>query len=362
MSAPGVRWPPAGGIPRFLGPAPARGLLRATPEDFRVDESLAFPLTGEGGHLYLHVEKRGANTEWVVRQLARRAGVRAADLGYAGLKDRHAVTRQWVSLPPGAAGGAQDWQGLEGEGYRVLAAVPHPRKLRRGALAGNRFRIRLRQVEGDRAALEARLRTIARRGCPNWFGAQRFGRGGGNLAGAARLFAGEAGRVPRHLRGLWLSAARALLFNQVLAARVEAGNWDRALEGDVFQLAGSQSCFWGEVVDDTLRRRVAELDIHPTGPLRGRGTGHAAGACAALEETATAVPAGWREGLERAGLAAERRALRVLPRDLAWHWPDGSTLELSFALPRGSFATAVLDECLECREAGAPEPAAAVAP
>ncbi|HHC71384.1 MAG TPA: tRNA pseudouridine(13) synthase TruD, partial [Thiotrichales bacterium] len=167
-------------IPHPFGPPPVEGVLRAAAEDFRVEERLSFPLAGEGGHLYLHVEKREANTEWVARRLAARAGVKPREVGYAGLKDRHAVTRQWFSLPPERA--PTRWEGWQEAGYRVLEVVPHPRKLRRGALAENRFTLVVRGVTGDRIAMAERLDRVARRGVPNAFGEQRFGIGGGNLA------------------------------------------------------------------------------------------------------------------------------------------------------------------------------------
>ena len=159
----------------------ANGVLRTAPEDFKVDEILGFEAAGEGPHALLHVRKRGANTEWVARELARAAGCKPFDVGFAGLKDRHAVTTQYFTIPRGKRA-AQEFVGLSGEGYEVMAAAPHQRKLPRGALAGNRFEIVVRELRADPALLAARIVAIATGGVPNYFGAQRFGRDAGNLA------------------------------------------------------------------------------------------------------------------------------------------------------------------------------------
>jgi len=161
-----------------LGPDVLRATMRGVPEDFVVEEQLGFAATGAGEHLFLLIEKRGANTVWVAQQLARWAGVAEHAVGYAGLKDRHALTRQAFTVHlPGRK--APDLDGLAIEGVRVLASDWHQRKLPRGALRGNRFVLRLREVEGERHAIEDRLAKIAERGVPNGFGAQRFGREGG---------------------------------------------------------------------------------------------------------------------------------------------------------------------------------------
>ena len=264
-------------------------------------------------------------------------------IGYAGLKDRHAVTRQRVSvwIPKKIA---PDIATLQSDELKVLAHAWHSRKLPRGALAGNRFVLTLREVEGDAAAIEARLQAIAARGVPNYFGEQRFGRGGRNLDKALAMFAGR--RVPREERTHLLSAARSELFNRALAARVEAGNWNAALEGEVWMLDGSRSVFGPEAFGDELKTRREAFDIHPTGPLWGEGELRSSDQARELElaamqgDTATRL----RDGLERAGLKQERRALRLRPESLEWRWLDDAALELRFALPPGCYATTVLRE------------------
>lgn len=325
------------------GPAPARGRIRCAPEDFLVDEQPAFEPSGAGEHVLLHVRKRNTNTDWLARQLARHAGVQPIDVGFAGLKDRDAVTTQWFSIHlPGKP--EPDWRQLEDNDLQLLQIVRHHRKVRRGALRGNAFNLVVRSLHGDRQAVETRLRRIRDRGVPNYFGPQRFGRDGGNLNSADALFAGRLGRVSRHRRGLYLSAARSHLFNSVLAARVEDGDWDTGLAGDLMVLQGSRSVFGCEALDRTLRERLAAHDIHPTGPLWGRGQPGTRGECLALEQRVLQPFDAWRDGLERAGMKQERRALRVVPADLNWSWDADDVLRLRFALPAGSYATAVLRE------------------
>ena len=333
--------------PRAHGAAVLSARIRAVPEDFTVEEIDAFAPSGAGEHLLLTVRKRGMNTAHAARRIAAWAGVAESAIGYAGLKDRHALTTQRFSVwlpkrvaPETSALAFAD----ERESLEVLDAVWHARKLPRGALAGNRFVLTLREVAGDVDAVDARLRAIAARGVPNFFGEQRFGRGGGNVDKALAMFAGR--RVKREERGHLLSAARSALFNRVLEARVRRDVWDRGLDGEVWMLDGSRSVFGPEPWSEALAARLASFDIHPTGPLWGRGALRSAGEALALETAALAEGDGPAlcAGLERAGLAQERRALRLRPQDLAWDRPEPAVLRLGFALPAGAYATTVLAE------------------
>jgi tRNA pseudouridine13 synthase len=328
---------------RAHGQAVLRARLRATPEDFRVDEIDAFEASGQGEHLLLTVEKRGMNTAFAAKRLSTWAGIPEMGVSYAGLKDRHAVTRQrfTVHLPRKVA---PDLAVLESDDFHVVDSAWHARKLPRGALAGNRFVLVLRDVEGERDAIEARLRAMAARGVPNAFGEQRFGRRGDNVAQALAMFGGR--RVKREQRTLLLSAARSALFNRVLDARVAADTWDRALEGEVWMLDGSRSVFGPEPFDEALAARLAAFDIHPTGPLWGAGALRSTGAAQDVEMQALSddESLALRAGLEAAGLKQERRSLRLRPADLQWAWPAHDVLRVSFALPPGSYATTVLAE------------------
>lgn len=336
---------PVQGLTRAWGDPVADGRLRRTPEDFQVSEIPLLEPEGNGEHIWLLVRKRLLNTAEVAAQLARCARVPLRDVGYAGLKDRLAVTEQWFSVHlPG--GTTPDWSTIESADIDILRVARHSRKLRRGTLRGNRFRILVRDLVADSALLRQRLEQIAAEGVPNYFGEQRFGRDGSNLRTAERLFRNPRIRLSRHQRGLALSAARSLLFNAVLCRRVGAGSWNRALPGDALQLQGSHSYFVATGVDAELQQRVADFDVHPTGPLHGRGVAPVAGEALALESGVLAGYPDWLAGLETAGLKQERRALRLPVANLAWQQPAADTLCLAFSLPAGAYATSVLRELL----------------
>ncbi len=328
-------------LPRAHGAPALRARIRSADEDFVVEELDGFTASGSGEHLLLTVEKRGITTAAAAGRIARWAGVPASAIGHAGLKDRYAVATQRFSvwLPKRQA---PDTAPLEDESLRVRHSEWHARKLPRGALAGNRFALTLREVSGDRDAIGERLAAIAARGVPNYFGEQRFGREGDNVAAALKMFAGR--RVRREQRSLLLSAARSELFNRVLARRVADGSWDSALDGEVWMLDGSRSVFGPQPFDAALAGRLASFDIHPSAPLWGAGALRSEGACRALEESVLAqadAPA-LRAGLEAAGLRQERRANRLRPADLAWEWCGDDLLRIRFSLPPGAYATAVL--------------------
>ena len=335
------------GLPRAHGAPVLSAFFRSRPEDFQVEEVDGFEPAGQGEHLLLTVEKRGMNTVHAAKRIARWAGIPEMGVGYAGMKDRHAVTRQRFSVhfPKRVA---PDLAGLVSDDLRVLASVWHNRKLPRGALKGNRFVLLLRGVEGDPAAIGQRLQAIASQGLPNYFGEQRFGREGDNVESARRMFAGE--RVHRDQRSIYLSAARSEIFNAVLGARVADGSWASGAEGDVWMLDGTQSVFGPEPASDELAARAARQDIHPTGPMWGLGELRPTGAVRAVEQTASAPFADLRAGLEAAGLKQERRALRVRVDGLAWQWPEPGQLQLAFGLSPGAYATGLLEALGDVRE------------
>ncbi|AQQ67150.1 tRNA pseudouridine synthase D [Microbulbifer agarilyticus] len=308
--------------PRALGGAALQADFRSLPEDFVVDE-LAAPQEEAGEHVYLHIRKRGANTGFVAQQLAQLAGVQSNDVGYFGLKDRHAVTTQWFSVWL-AQKPEPDWAQLDNEEIQVLRHFRGARKLRRGGHLANRFQIRLRNVSGDRAAAENVLAQV-HKGVPNYFGEQRFGHNGGNLDLVERIvaepIAGKRKRLPRNQKAFALSAARSWLFNQVLAARIEQRTWMETLEG--------------------------EPEATGSGPLWGRGRNTASGEQLALEENAMAPWQAWQDWLEHGGLSQERRPLMLIPQGFEYRWEEqekGTDLVLTFALPPGTFATALLRE------------------
>jgi tRNA pseudouridine13 synthase len=332
---------------------PSAGALRTSPEDFKVDEILGFEAANDGPHALLHVRKRGANTEWVARELARAAGCKPFDVGFAGLKDRNAVTTQYFTVPRGKRA-AEEFIGHAGEGYEVIGAAPHLRKLPRGALSGNRFEIVVRGVHCDAAALVARLAGIAAGGVPNYFGEQRFGRDAGNLAdvltAAQRTAAGESGRSRgRGDAGFMLSAARSLIFNAILAERVTRGTWHALQPGDVANLDGRGSVFPVQAVDDALLARCAALEIHATAPLMGVDLPLSTGAVLELEAATAAQFPEALAVIAHERMKSERRALRIRVRGLEYD-VDGDVLRLRFELAAGSFATTVLREIIGARD------------
>jgi len=338
-------------LPRAYGETAAVGVIRAVPEDFQVDEIIPMEPDGTGEHCLLQVEKRNSNTDWVAGLLARHAGVPRQDVSYAGMKDRNAVTRQWFSVRL-AGRDAPDWHALESTDLRLLRITRHGRKLRTGALVGNRFRLRVTAVKVDGDGLEQRLQRIKQGGIPNYFGEQRFGHQGGNLRQARRLLEGGGQHISRNKKGIYLSAARSLLFNRVLASRIEAGAWDRPLSGDWMALAGSRSGFRLDgPPDEAILQRCREMDIQPTGPLWGSGEPLVSDRVLRLESACLAPCGLWREGLERQGLKQERRPLRMPAGDLSWVIRERE-MTLSFTLPKGSYATMLLRELIDYRVAG----------
>ena len=319
-------WTRAHGAPLFAA------TIRTTPADFDVTEELGFELSGDGEHDYLYAEKTGTNTEWLSRQLAGFAGVPAKDVGYSGLKDRHAVTRQWFSVP---RWNQPDWAALDVEGVLILEVQRHAKKLRRGAHSANWFRIVLRGELPPNNELEQRLALIRELGVPNYFGPQRFGRNGANIGLADAWSSGK--RLPRHKRSIAISSARSFLFNEQLHARVGDGTWNRIQSGDVANLDGSGSIFDVDEVDDALISRCTEMDIHPAGILWGDGT---------ASEDAPSGHEDWLRALSKARVKPAHRSLRLKVMDLEWQIDD-EALTLRFGLSRGSFATSVLREIAE---------------
>lgn len=311
-------------------------LFKSNAEDFVVHEQFSPPITGSGEHLYLEVEKRDQNSQWVAQQLAAAAGISPNDVGFCGLKDRRAVTRQWFSLY--VPGREIDLPTLESEHYQILHSGRGAAKLRRGDHSGNHFTVVLRDIDACQADLDGRLAELEGGGFANYFGEQRFGRNGNNLLEVERLVAagklvGDRGRQRSRARqksrggqrqslhnshGLLLSAARSWLFNQVLHARL---------------------C-------DSTEPFLATDD----GPLWGRGRSLAAEPLAASEAHWLAPWQHWCEALEHGGLVQQRRPLLTFAQQFRWHWLDRGTLQLTFALAAGEYATSLLRELVVLRQ------------
>lgn len=348
--------------------------LKKHAEDFVVEENITVDFSGDGEHCWLYIKKRGCNTDWVAQQLASFCGVKKMAVSYAGLKDRNALTSQWFSVHlPGLP--TPDWCDFESafnshaqaraqtcaqarvpagavqeENIQVLQSFRHNKKLQRGALKSNSFSLTLRELSNTSdetfELLTQRCEEISARGVPNYFGPQRFGRSYSNLGQAKKLFTSKGFRLSRHKRSMYLSAARSWLFNCILSERVKCHVWDKRLPGDVFMLNGRSACFKDESADNEVSSLITRLEsneIHPTAVLWGEGDTMVSADAAELElQVINRFPV-YRDGLIAARLQSQRRACRVVPEQLQ-SGRQGDDFVISFILPSGSYATAVLAE------------------
>ena len=322
-----------------------KGRLKEQNSDFRVDEIMPIETSGEGEHLWLKIEKNGANTDWVAQQLAKCADVKSMAVSYAGMKDRHAVTTQWFSLHlPGMDD--PDFSELNTDEFKILQQARHNRKLKRGALSGNRFQIRITELEGDIESLDNKLQIIKQNGVPNYFGEQRFGRDMGNLLKAEKMFNRELKKVKKQQRGLYLSSARSWIFNQILSTRIKQETWLTPLPGDVFMLNAKSACFTGDGENtEEIIQRLQDKEINITSCLWGEGESMATQEVLELENSIATEFKELADGLVSARLKQERRAIRLVPANLNWTITE-NVLEISFDLPTGTYATMLLRECL----------------
>lgn len=321
------------------------GILKANPEDFVVLEDLGFEPDGEGEHLLVRIRKNGCNTQFVAEYLARFAGIHARSVSYAGLKDRHAVTEQWFCLHlPGKDD--PDLSKFDLEGCEVLTTSRQRRKLRIGTLKGNAFTLVLRHIS-DRQDVEDRLQKIQAVGVPNYFGLQRFGRGGNNLV-QARQWATNAIRVKeRNKRSFYLSASRSALFNVVASQRLADGAERLVMEGDALQLTGRGSWFVAKPDEvELLQQRLDNGELQVTAPLPGDGELGTQSVALEFEQQCIADQQELLSLLKRERVEPARRALLLQPLQMSWNWWDDVTLELNFWLPAGSFATSVVREIM----------------
>ncbi|HFQ8225757.1 TPA: tRNA pseudouridine(13) synthase TruD [Citrobacter freundii] len=327
------------------GKPQSTGLLKASPEDFVVVEDLGFEPDGEGEHILVRILKSGCNTRFVADALAKFLKIHVREVSFAGQKDKHAVTEQWLcARVPGKE--MPDLSAFQLEGCKVLEYARHKRKLRLGALKGNAFTLVLRDVS-HRDEVESRLQAINTGGVPNYFGAQRFGIGGSNLQGALRWAQSDAPVRDRNKRSFWLSAARSALFNQIVSERLKKTDFNQVVDGDALQLAGRGSWFVATQEElAELQRRVDEKELMVTASLPGSGEWGTQRDALAFEQSAIAEECELQSLLLREKVEASRRAMLLYPQQLSWNWWDDVTVELRFWLPAGSFATSVVRELI----------------
>ncbi|WP_426369839.1 tRNA pseudouridine(13) synthase TruD [Pseudocolwellia sp. HL-MZ7] len=337
-------------LPKFTylyGQPTSTGFLRSEMTDFKVFENLPFQPCGEGEHLFIHVRKTGENTAFIAKQLAKHFGVKENLVSYAGLKDRFAVTEQWFGIHvPGKA--VFDLSELSIEGIEVLSSARHNKKLRIGALTGNRFQITLKKVT-EVEELVRRWHAIVAHGVPNYFGEQRFGIEGGNIEKALSLFSGTKVKDKKK-RGIYLSAARSLIFNTMIDERIKNNQFDQLSDGDVCMLAGTQSVFIADEIDDSIKKRFIEKDIDITAPMWGAGELMTTQEIQTFEQIIGSQFQEFCDGLAKFGLKQERRRIRlcVSNADISvTKEGDDNTVVLDFSLPAGSYATTVIRELLD---------------
>ena len=320
-------------------PPKQTALLKAECADFVVKEQLGYDMSGDGEFVAVKVRKTDCNTLFVGEQLAKLAGISARNMSYAGLKDRKAVTEQWFSLQmPGQP--TPDFSQFSLEGVEILEVTRHQRKIRIGSLQGNHFEILLRNAE-ETDELKERLDFLAKNGFPNYFTEQRFGRDGNNLTQALRWANGEIKVKDRNKRSFYLSAARSEMFNLIVSKRMELNLAQQILVGDVLQLNGSHSWF---VVDESedlaqLQQRLAQQDVLLTAPLIGEEEKSAVD----FEHEIFAQHQALFALMRQERMKAARRPILMQPQQFQWQFePNG--LRLQFALPAGSYATALIRE------------------
>lgn len=325
------------------------GVLRASPEDFVVDEEPAYLPAGSGDHVFVRIEKRGLTTPQAVERIARAIGVQPRDIGVAGMKDRHAVTRQWLSLPPPVT--PETVTALVVPEIQILEQARHPHKLRTGHVRANRFVLRVRDVGLD---AEANARAIldalaAPPGAPNWYGEQRFGREGDNAERGLAIVRGERPPRDRKLARLLVSALQSKLFNDWLVARLADGLYARVIAGDILhKKSGGQFVCEDPQIDEP---RLAAGEVAITGPMFGdRMRRPADGSPAAEREQAILAAA----GLDAGSFASVRAIAEGTRRDATVEvgaplvrTVEPGVIEVSFSLPGGAYATAVMRELMK---------------
>lgn len=320
--------------------------FKACPEDFCVSEILGFEPEGTGEHVLFNIQKTNITTEAVLSDLAKMLNVAKRDIGCCGLKDKVGVTEQWFSVVIPIKSPIPE---LQATSWRVLKSIRHSKKLRKGIHQGNQFNIRLRELVGDTQLLEQRLAIIAAEGFPNYFGEQRFGRDGANVKKAESLFQ-RVFKCKPFQRSMYYSAARSYLFNHYLSLRIADRNWNKAIEGDCFNLAGSNAIFGPEPINEALFNRINQHDIHPVGPLFGDGALRLEQSSLTYAQVVEQTYLPLINGLIEAKIKTAWRPLRVVPKSLHWKIV-GNSCELQFFLPVGSYATAMIRETLKINEA-----------
>ena len=320
-------------------------LFKQTCDDFIVKEQLPFQPDGSGSHVFLRVEKTALNTLFVIELLAKFSGLAAKHIGYAGLKDKQAISTQWFSINLEGLTEPK-WEDFSYPGVKIKEITYHKKKLKIGSVAANEFTILLRDLQAFEAnEIEKRLKKISQFGVPNYFGPQRFGINNQNINKAADWFTGKIKINQRSQKSIILSAARSFLFNQLLSLRIKDYGWHQLIAGEVMMLQGSHSIFVVEETSDPeIQSRFEKKDIHPTLALWGQGELMSQLELKKLENTMLEQFPDWCQNLGNKGLKQQRRLMRVIPENLKYQWLKKDQLQIKFSLPKGCYATSILRE------------------
>lgn len=317
-------------------------VIKNRPQDFIVSEKLRFEPEGEGDHLYLYIEKVNANTEWVQRQLAKLTGLKRSDVGYAGLKDRHAITRQWFSLYA-PINKEFTFDSLP-DNVSIIETTRGRKKLKTAGMGKNEFNIQFCASHLSKTQINTRFNWIKDHGYANYFGAQRFGHDGNNIDNLIALAGGK--RFKSHQRSLFISAGRSYLFNLILSERVRQNIWNKLVSGDVAILNNSRSIFAVDNIDNEITQRLEQFDIHPAIPLYGSGEWISNGQVKELEHEVYNQHRDIVKALLDLNVTIMPRASRVVPEGMQWEFTDDNMC-LKFTLPAGAFATTLLDQAFD---------------
>ena len=327
------------------GKPTATAKIKAQPEHFQVNEILGYEFAGSGEHLMVHIRKTGENTSFVANELAKACGVKSKDVSWAGLKDRHAVTQQWLSvhLPKGET---PDFSAFLAQypSIEILETTRHNKKLRPGELAGNHFTVTLSEVSDVDSVLK-RLESIAKTGVPNYFGSQRFGNQGSNLEEARRWGRDNVRTRNQNKRSLLLSAARSWIFNSIVSARIEQGFFSQVIDGDLVQREAEQL-----LVDSSNKSMLEEQVLQGVADITAAMAGDNAlptqTEALALEQPHLDAEPDLMALIRGNRMRHDRRAVSLKAQDLTWS-SDNDSVTLSFSLDSGCFATAIVRELIE---------------
>lgn len=326
------------------GKPSAKAKLKAQPEHFKVNENLGFEFTGSGEHLMIHIRKTGENTTFVANEIAKVCGVKSKDVSWAGLKDRHAVTQQWLSvyLPKGEP----DFSAFleQYPSVQILQTTRHHQKLRPGDLIGNQFELVLSEVSDVEGVLK-RLESIVQEGVPNYFGAQRFGHDGNNLSEARRWGKDNVRTRNQNQRSLYLSTARSWIFNQIVSDRITQGVINQFIEGDIAFEHGEEILLTDALLND-FNKKLQQNKVEITAALAGDNALPTKGAALILESHHLDNEPDLMALIRGNRMRHDRRSVILKPQYMAWETQE-NTVTLRFELNAGCFATSIVRELIE---------------